>query len=250
MRPRNRLVPILAATLAGIALAAAAVLGIAAGRGGGRSGGGRGSSAEGSSTGGSAASSPSPAEFDGALLPGNLPALEFALTDQYGRRVSLADFRGRVAILAFLYSTSKATAPLIAQQIRGALDELESQAAERRRPPGEPRAAGEAHSRSDTPALAVSVDPAADTQEHVRAFLRKAALTGRLEYLTGTPAQLRTVWRSYGVVPAGAGETAYERSAFVLLLGRDGRRRVEIPLEELTPEGLAQDVSRLEATVE
>ena len=50
---------------------------------------------------------------------------EFTLTDQHGRRVSLSGFRGDVVILAFLYSTSRATAPLIAQQIRGAVDELE-----------------------------------------------------------------------------------------------------------------------------
>ncbi len=174
---------------------------------------------------------PSATGFYGVLLPTSSHPREFTLTDQHGRRVSLRDFRGRVAILAFLYTTSRTTAPLIAQQIRGALDELEPQA----RSGGQP-----------VPALAVSVDAAADTPARVRAFLQKNSLTGRLEYLTGTPAQLRAVWHAYAVVPASAGALAYERSAFVVLIDRRGAQRVEFPLEELTPEALAHDIRRLE----
>ena len=138
-------------------------------------------------------------------MPAGLKPHEFTLTDQHGRRVSLSSFRGDVVILAFLYSTSKAAAPLIAQQIRGAVDELEPHT-------------------SAVRAVAVSVDPTADTPARVRAFLRASSLTGRLEYLTGNTAQLRAVWRAYHVVPASAGEGAYERGAFVLLLDKSRRR--------------------------
>jgi protein SCO1/2 len=175
------------------------------------------------------ASVPSATGFYGALLPANLAPREFTLTDQHGRRVSLSAFRGQVTILTFLYSTSKTTAPLIAQQIRGALDELESER-------GQPI----------PPALAVSVDPAGDTPARVREFLRDNSLTGRLEYLTGSPAQLRAVWRAYAAVPASAGASAYERSALVLLLDRAGAPRVEFPVEELTPEALAHDIRKLQ----
>ncbi len=148
----------------------------------------------------------------------------FALVDQQGRSVALSRWRGQIAILVFLYSTSRATAPLIAQQVRGALDELDPA----------------------VPAIAISVDPAADTRAHVQAFLRKTGLAHRVVYLTGSEEQLRAVWRAYRVVPASAGEGAYERGAFVAILGRGGGERAEIPLEELTPEGLAQDVRSLE----
>lgn len=96
------------------------------------------------------------------------------------------------------------------------------------------------------PALAVSVDPAGDTPARVRAFLRANGLAGRLEYLTGTPAQLLAVWHAYGVTPASDGARAYESAAFVVLLDGRGAPRVEEPLEELTPEALAHDVRRLE----
>jgi protein SCO1/2 len=167
--------------------------------------------------------------YDGGLLPGNLRPRDFTLTNQDGHRVSLSDFRGKVTILTFLYTASKTIAPLIAQQIRGALDELESE-----HPGGEP-----------VPALAISLDPAGDTPARVRAFLRAASLTGRMEYLTGTTAQLRPVWRAYSA-PSSARAVAYERRAFVLLLDRQGAPRVEFPVEELTPEALAHDVRKLE----
>jgi protein SCO1 len=175
------------------------------------------------------AQTPSASGYDGALLPANLPSHPFTLTNQGGRRVSLSDYRGKVTILTFLYTSSTTTAPLIAQQIRGALDELESE------------------SRPPTPAVAISVDPSADTPAHVRAFLRVASLTGRMEYLSGTLAQLRPVWRAYAAVPASAGPLAYERNAFVLLLNRAGMPRVEFPVGDLTPEALAHDVRKLTA---
>jgi protein SCO1 len=186
--------------------------------------GGSSGSAGTASTAAAVAGAPSETGYDGALLPATLRPRGFTLTDQNGRRVSLSDFKGKVTILTFLYTTSKTTAPLIAQQIRGALEEL---------PKG-------------TPALAISLDPAGDTPARVRAFLHAASLTGRAEYLTGGAAQLRPVWRAYAVVPASAGAVAYERGAFVLLLNREGAPRVEFPVEELTPEALAHDVRKLE----
>jgi protein SCO1 len=190
--------------------------------------GGSGASTATTSTAAVAGSAQSETGYDGALLPGNVHPRAFRLTNQYGRQVSLSDFRGKVMILTFLYTTSKTTAPLIAQQIRGALEELGSE------------------SRPPTPAVAISLDPISDTPGRVRAFLHTASLTGRMEYLTGSTAQLRPVWHAYAAVPASAGAVAYERGAFVLLLDQEGAPRVEFPVEELTPEALAHDVRKLE----
>jgi protein SCO1/2 len=162
--------------------------------------------------------------FDGALLPSTSPAHDFTLTDQRGRHISLAAYRGQVTVLTFLESTSTTTGPLIAQQIRGALDEL----------------------AGNVPALAVSLDAAADTPAHVRSFLMKVSLTGRLEYLTGTPDQLARVWRSFRIIPPGAARGNVALSAYVLLLDRRGIERVSFPVEQLTPEGLAHDIRTLQ----
>jgi protein SCO1/2 len=219
----RRRLPIASAIVTAVALAALP------GCGGSAGGAGNGATASPTSAVASSApsvrsSGPSAAGYDGALLPGSLRPRGFTLTNQHGGRVSLSDFRGKVTILTFLYTTSKTTAPLIAQQIRGALEEL-------------PRS---------TPALAISLDPTGDTPSRVHAFLHAASLTGRMEYLTGSAAQLSPVWRAYAVAPASAGAVAYERGAFVLLLDRKGAPRVEFPVEELTPEGLVHDVRKLE----
>ncbi len=161
--------------------------------------------------------------FDGAALPAGVVAPPFTLADQSGRNVSLASYRGRVAIVAVVYSTCGAPCVVIAQQIRGALDEL----------------------AKPVPVLLVSAEPAADTPAHVSRFLARVSLNGRASYLSGSPAQLRTVWRSFHVIGASGHRAAFARSASVFLIDRAGRERVIFQLEQLTPEGLAHDVRKL-----
>jgi protein SCO1/2 len=139
--------------------------------------------------------------------------------------VSLDQYRGRVTILTFLSSTCHPTCPLIAQQIRGALDELG----------GKP-----------IPALIVSADPTADTPAAVRRFLGEAALNGRVQYLTGTPAELGAAWRAYDIVPSQLGDAESPHAASVLLIDRAGQKRDLFQVEQLTPEGLVHDIRKLE----
>lgn len=162
--------------------------------------------------------------FDGAALPAGRRASDFSLTDQSGGRVSLGELRGQVTVLTFLYSSCGAPCILIAQQIRGALDEL-----------------GRA-----VPVLIVSTDPRADDPASVRRFLAQVSLTGRVRYLTGSLTQLRRIWRAYKVVPASAGRAAFARYASVLLIDRSGDERVLFQTEELTPESLAHDIGKLD----
>ena len=166
--------------------------------------------------------------FDGASFPVGRPTPEFTLTDQYGRRVSLDQYRGQVVALTFLYSTCGDTCIVIAEQIRGALDELQAEGA---RPPA---------------VLIVSADPAADSPAHVRSFLSQVSLSARVQYLTGSLSQLRSVWRAYGIKPASDGTAVFDEYAPVLLLDRAGRKRVLFESEELTPEALSHDVRKLD----
>jgi protein SCO1 len=181
-------------------------------------------SSAGASPAGSAPGSPaSGSGFDGAALPAGGPTRDFTLADQSGRVVSLSRYRGRVAVLTFLYSTCGPTCIVIAQQIRGALDEL-------------------AH---PVPVFILSADPAADTAARVNRFLAQVSLTGRVHYLTGPSGALALLWRAYGVVPASSGREAFDRSASVFLLDGSGRARVVFQSEQLTPEALAHDIRKL-----
>jgi protein SCO1/2 len=178
------------------------------------------------STSGSSATQSVPAGasgFDGAALPSGVAAPAFSLRDQTGAPVSLAAYRGQVVIVAFLYSSCGSPCVVIAQQIRGALDEL-----------GRP-----------VPVLVISADPAADTPRSVQRFLRHVSLSGRVRWLSDSAAQLRPLWHAFRVPPASAGRTAFARSASVFLIDRRGIERVIFQLEQLTPEGLSHDVRKL-----
>jgi protein SCO1/2 len=160
--------------------------------------------------------------FDGALRPSAARAVDFRLRDQDGRVATMHEYRGRDVIVTFMYSTCKDTCPLTAQQIRGALDEL-----------------GRA-----VPVLAISVDPVGDTPGHVRRFLARQHMAGRMRYLTGTSAQLAPVWRAYGIQPQSSQS---EHTASTVVDDGFGHQRLGYLTSELTPEGLAHDLRALAA---
>jgi protein SCO1 len=159
--------------------------------------------------------------FDGSLRPDIVPT-NFTLTDQDGRTVSLASFKGRPLILTFMYSTCKDTCPLQANQIRGALDQLGDDA---------------------VPAVAISVDPKNDTEDRAKRFIVQKQLNGRMQFLLGSRAQLAPIWKEYGIQPQGK---AFDHTAYVVILDSKGRQRVSFPVAKLTPEGLAHDVRVLQ----
>ena len=80
---------------------------------------------------------------------------------------------------AFVYSTCRDTCPAQVQTIRGALDDL----------------------GHDYPVFGVSVDPKRDTPKLADAFLLEQKMTGRMEFLLGTRAQLAPVWKAFGIQP-------------------------------------------------
>jgi protein SCO1 len=161
--------------------------------------------------------------FAGALSPPNIPPRDFTLSDEDGKPISLRQYRGKVVVLTFMYSTCQDTCPVTATTIRGALDDV----------------------GHDVPTLAVSVDPANDTRDSAEAFLVKRGLSGgRMHFLLGTRAQLAPIWHAYGIQPQGNG---FEHTARVLVIDKDGRQRVAFPVEQLVDRDLAHDIRKLEA---
>src|SRR4051794_28800454 len=160
--------------------------------------------------------------FAGARRPPGMPAPRFALRAQGGPRVSVPPLGGPPAVVSFLYPSCRDTCPLVADQIRGALDQLGRR----------------------VPVVAVSVDPAGDTPLSAKRFLARHGLTGRARYLLGTRAQLEPVWRQFGVQPQ---TTRFDHTPSTVLLDRRGAQRVGFLAEETTPGGLAHALRRLGA---
>jgi protein SCO1 len=162
--------------------------------------------------------------FAGALSAPDIPVRDFDLSDQDGKPASLREYRGRVVVLTFMYSTCQDTCPVTAQTIRGALDQV----------------------GHDVPVLAVSVDPGHDTRDSAERFLVKQSMSaGRMRFLLGTRAQLQPIWKAYGIQPQGNG---FEHTAYVAVLDQTGRQRVAFTIDHLTDRDLAHDIRKLEAT--
>jgi protein SCO1/2 len=160
--------------------------------------------------------------FEGAVMPKGVRAPDFSLRDQDGKEVSMRALRGEPVLVSFLYTTCDDTCPAQAQTMRGALDDL----------------------GRDVPALAIAVDPPRDTPERARAFLLKARATDRIDFVLGSRAQLRPLWKGFFIRPQSINQ---EHQARFTLIDKKGFQRVGFPGDAATPEALAHDLRILRA---
>ena len=163
---------------------------------------------------------PAPTGWQGALRPPDARLPDFTLSNQDGEPVTAASLRGRPLVVAFVYSTCKDTCPAQVQSIRGALDDL----------------------GHDVRVIGVSVDPANDTPRLARTFLLEQSMTGRMDFLLGSRAQLEPIWKAFGIAPQTKGR---DHSSYTILVDAAGRQRIGFPESELTPRRLAADLSKL-----
>lgn len=142
------------------------------------------------------------------LMSGKFPVGgPFALADAHGRRVELADYRGKLVLLYFGYATCPDVCPtdlaIIAEALRGL-----GEAGEQVQP------------------LFVTLDPERDTPTVLREYA--AAFHPRLVALTGTDDEIRRVATEFKVfyekVPLPGTQTyLIDHTAYTFLLDREGR---------------------------
>jgi len=115
----------------------------------------------------------------GTPLHGN-PAPDFSLTNQFGQRMSLSDFRGKVIILAFTDSQCTTVCPLTTESMLAAKQLL-----------------GQAGSHIQL--LGVNANPAAAKVSDVLSYSRAHGMVNQWDFLTGPDAQLAKVWKAYDI---------------------------------------------------
>jgi cytochrome oxidase Cu insertion factor (SCO1/SenC/PrrC family) len=126
----------------------------------------------------------------------------FTLTDQHGRRVSLAGFRGKAVLLGFLDSRCTQVCPVIAQELIAADHDLG------------PRA-------SSVVLVGVNVNPAAESVAAVEHFsvIHGLSRLPNWHFLTGSTHQLARVWKAYGIgveLPQRASQTVHSDYLFFI----------------------------------
>lgn len=116
-----------------------------------------------------------------ATLSPATPAPALRLRNYLGQPVDIAQYRGKPALVTFIYTHCPDVCPLITSNLRVAQNMLG------------------ADGPSKAQVIAVSVDAKGDDRRTVTAFLKAHEMTGRMQYLIGSTRELARVWRAWGV---------------------------------------------------
>jgi cytochrome oxidase Cu insertion factor (SCO1/SenC/PrrC family) len=165
----------------------------------------------------------------GGLLSQAAPAIggSFALTDQFGKPRTDADFRGHYMLVFFGFTNCPDICPVELQTISDALDQLDAKQA------------------ANVTPIFITVDPERDTPEALRTYV--ANFHQRLVALTGSVESIGTVAKAYRVYYAKATGTnapsdpsAYilDHTAVVYLMGPQGEY-----VTHFSPGTTAQDMA-------
>ena len=157
-------------------------------------------------------------------------AAPIRLTDYRGHEVNLAALKGRPVLVAFLYTHCHDLCPVVAAKVHTAYSLLGPHA---KRPVF----------------LAVSVDPAHDTPASAGKFNREHRTGGEIDWLLGSQAELKRVWKAWNVIPEREKNDpeVIEHSADIYGIGADGKVHV-LYSPEFKPPLLARDMRTLAAS--
>ncbi len=168
-------------------------------------------------------------DADGLLSP-PAPAPPLALRNYLGQPVNIASYRGKAVLVTFLYTNCPDVCPLITSNLRVAQNLMGSKTASRAQ------------------IIAVSVDPRGDTPEAVAAFLARHGMTGRMQYLIGSAAELSRVWEAWGVGSSRDAQQPQFINHTGIVYGITGSgQRLTVYEPEFKPEAIAHDVPLLAA---
>jgi len=170
-------------------------------------------------------------DVDPGSSAGNTPAPNFMLQDQLGRETSLAQFRGKVVLMAFVDSHCTTICPLTTESMVDALRLLGPAA-------------------SDVQLIGINANPLALQVSDVAAYTQAHEMQGRWRFLTGSLPQLKKVWRDYNVYVAAINNDIDHQPAMVLI-DTEGREHTiymtQMSYEGVAPQAqvLADDIAKL-----
>lgn len=172
---------------------------------------------------------PASGGWDGTLALPARQAPPIELRNYLGAPVTMSQYRGKAVLVTFLYTHCPDVCPLITSNLRVALNKLGAQA-------------------SRVQVIAVSVDPRGDTPAAVAAFLRAHGMTGRMQYLIGSAAELARTWAAWevGSRPEVGQPDLVAHSALIYGVTAGGALKTIYPAT-FEPEQIVHDVPRLAA---
>jgi protein SCO1 len=161
-------------------------------------------------------------------LPVIGPAPPFQLTSQDGKLVALADLRGKVVALTFIYTGCPDICPLLTQKMVDIQDELGAEFG------------------AKVAFVSISLDPERDTPEVLKDYAQfwGAKLDG-WAFLTGSLEAVHDVTRRYGVFFAKKEDGSVDHTQLTTLVDADGQMRVQYLGARFDPEEFRRDLMSL-----
>jgi protein SCO1/2 len=161
-------------------------------------------------------------------LPKIAPAPEFALTSQDGAPVTLADFRGKVVAVTFIFTLCTSTCPVLTPMMSFVQDRLGSDFGRK------------------IAFVSITVDPERDSPEVLKQYAQAfgANLAG-WSFLPGAPTAIQDVTRRYGVYASKAENGAVDHTFLTSIVDARGILRVQYLGVRFDPEEFRRDLSSL-----
>jgi protein SCO1/2 len=155
-------------------------------------------------------------------------APRFSLTSQDGALVALADLRGKVVAVTFIYTECPDICPMLTQKMVQVQDEL-----------------GEDFGKKIA-FISISLDPEHDTPEVLKDYAQFwGAKPEGWTFLTGSLEAVRDVTRRYGVFFSKKEDGSVEHSQLTTLVDADGQMRVQYLGARFDPEEFRRDLMSL-----
>ena len=164
----------------------------------------------------------------GGRLPTIGAAPEFALTTHDGTRLALADLRGKVVAVTFIYASCVDTCPLLTTKMAGLQNRLGHEFGRR------------------VVFVSITVDPERDTPEVLRRYARAhSAESPGWAFLTGAQGEIREVARRYGVFCAKTPRGDVDHTFLTSLVDQRGNLRVQYLGVRWDPDEMLRDLRSL-----
>jgi len=161
-------------------------------------------------------------------LPKIGPAPDFALTSQDGAPVRLADFRGKVVAVTFIFTRCTDTCPVLTPMMSFVQDRLGADFGQK------------------IVFISVTVDPEHDTPEVLKEYAQAfGANPAGWFFVTGAPEPIHDLTRRYGVFASKAENGGVDHSFLTSIIDPQGTLRVQYLGVRFDPEEFRRDLLSL-----
>jgi protein SCO1/2 len=161
-------------------------------------------------------------------LPKIAPAPGFTLISQDGAQISLADLRGKVVAVTFIFTLCTATCPVLTPMMSLVQDRLGPDFGNK------------------VVFASITVDPEHDTPEMLKLYAQMhGADVAGWSFLTGPPAVIQDLTRRYGVFASKSANGDIEHSFLTSIVDQRGILRVQYLGVRFDPEEFRRDLVSL-----